>query len=84
MTTLPLHTLPPLTMKRLTDRARAEQRKSRLRRWLDKQVMDDPRSIEEQMADEYSPDRSSVWFAIVILACVAFYVGATVAIIRFF
>ncbi len=70
-------------MKRLTDRARAEQRKSRLHRWLDKQVMEDPRSIEEQMADEYSPDRSSVWFAVVILACALFYAGAVFALIKF-
>lgn len=62
-------------MAKLTERARGEQQKSGLQRWWEKQVMDDPRPIEEQRLDEMSPDRSPIWFGAIVLICIAIYVG---------
>lgn len=73
--TLPIHLIPPHRMSKLTNKARNAGIKARLQRWVDSQIMDDPRPIEEQMRDEASPDRSPVMFSVVVLLCVAFYVG---------
>lgn len=64
-------------MQRITDRAKAHQRRERFNRWVKRHIIaPDPRSVAEQMADENSKDRSPVWFALVVLTMLAVYAGA--------
>ena len=69
-------------MAKLTNRAAAENRRARLQRWVSRNIIaDDPRSQEEQRADEDSRDRSPVWFAIVVLFILHVYFGVALALI---
>jgi hypothetical protein len=64
-------------MARLTAQAKRIQRKARFQRWVKRNIVtEDPRTIEQQMADENSPDRSPVWFAVFVLGVIAFYLTA--------
>jgi hypothetical protein len=70
--TLQLHTLPAARMSRLTNEAKAHARRERFKRWVERNIVaDDPRSQEEQMLDELSPDRSSLWFTLFVIAGMA-------------
>jgi len=72
MTTLPIHQLPAARMSRLTNEAKAHARRERWKRWVERNIIaDDPRSQEEQMRDEMSSDRSSVWFTLFVIAGMA-------------
>lgn len=64
-------------MQRMTDRAKAHHRRERWKRWVEKNIIaEDPRTLEEQMADENSKDRSSLWFLLVVATSVLIYVVA--------
>jgi hypothetical protein len=76
MTTLPIHQLPAARMSRLTEQAAKimahKARRERFKRWVKRNIVDDdPRSQEEQMLDELSPDRSSLWFTLFVIAGMA-------------
>jgi hypothetical protein len=59
-------------MSRLTNEAKAHARRERFKRWVKRNIVDDdPRSQEEQMLDELSPDRSSLWFTLFVIAGMA-------------
>ena len=69
-------------MQRMTDNARKYNRRTRWQRFVERHIIaPDPRTLEEQMADENSPDRSPVWFALVVLAMLAVYAAAVLVMV---
>jgi len=68
-------------MQRMTDRAKAHHRRERWKRWVEKNIIaEDPRTLQEQLADENSKDRSSLWFLLVVAGSVILYVTAALII----
>lgn len=69
-------------MRRITDNAKAHHRRERWRRWVAKNIItEDPRSVAEQLADENSKDRSSLWFLLIVAISVVMYAAAAVVIL---